>query len=59
MTVFWDVVPCSPVEIDRRFRGANCFHHQGDELAAREKLGSDMVAGRTISPDRAQCSDSL
>jgi hypothetical protein len=23
MTVFWDVVPCSLVEIDRRFRGAS------------------------------------
>jgi hypothetical protein len=25
MTVFWDVVPCSLVEIDRRFRGAYCI----------------------------------
>jgi hypothetical protein len=30
MTVFWDVAPCSVVEIDRRFRGAYCLHHQGD-----------------------------
>jgi hypothetical protein len=22
MTIFWDVVPCSLVEVDRRFRGA-------------------------------------
>jgi hypothetical protein len=28
--VFWDVVPCSHVEVDRRFRGAYCLHHQGD-----------------------------
>jgi hypothetical protein len=28
--VFWDVVPCSHVEVDRRFRGAYCFHHHGD-----------------------------
>jgi hypothetical protein len=30
MTVYWDVVPCSLVEIDRRFRGACCLSHQGD-----------------------------
>jgi hypothetical protein len=30
MTVFWDVVPCSVVEIDCRFRGAYCLLHQGD-----------------------------
>jgi hypothetical protein len=28
--VFWDVAPCSQVEVDRRFRGAYCLHHQGD-----------------------------
>jgi hypothetical protein len=27
MAVFWVVVPCSLVEVYRRFRGA-CFHHQ-------------------------------
>jgi hypothetical protein len=27
--VFWDVAPCSHVEVDRRFRGAYCLHHQG------------------------------
>jgi hypothetical protein len=30
--VYWDVVPCSHVAVDRRFRGAYCLHHQGDEL---------------------------
>jgi hypothetical protein len=29
MTVFWNVAPCNLVEIDRRFRGAYCLHHQG------------------------------
>jgi hypothetical protein len=28
--VFCDVAPCSHVEVDRRFRGAYCVHHQGD-----------------------------
>jgi hypothetical protein len=26
---FWDVVSCSLVRVDRRFRGAYCLHHQG------------------------------
>jgi hypothetical protein len=29
MAVFWVVVPCSLVEVYRRFRGACCLHHQG------------------------------
>jgi hypothetical protein len=29
--VFWEVAPFSHVEGDRRFRGAFCLHHQGDE----------------------------
>jgi hypothetical protein len=28
MAVFWNVVPCSLVEIYRRFGGAYCRHHQ-------------------------------
>jgi hypothetical protein len=27
---FWDVAPCILVEVNRRFRGARCLHHQGD-----------------------------
>jgi hypothetical protein len=30
MTPFWVIVPCR-AEVDRRFRGGYCFHHQGDE----------------------------
>jgi hypothetical protein len=30
MTAFWEIAPCSLVEVDRRFRGAYCLHHQGD-----------------------------
>jgi hypothetical protein len=29
--VFWVVAPCSLVEVYRRFRGACCLHHQGDD----------------------------
>jgi hypothetical protein len=31
MTGFWDNASCSLVEIDSRFTGAYCLHHQGDE----------------------------
>jgi hypothetical protein len=26
--VFWDVASCSQVQVDQRFRGAYCLHHQ-------------------------------
>jgi hypothetical protein len=29
--VFWDVEPCSNVEVDRLFKGAYCLHHKGDD----------------------------
>jgi hypothetical protein len=29
--VFWDVAPCSHVEVDRRFRGAYCLR-EGDDV---------------------------
>jgi hypothetical protein len=28
--VFWDIAPCSHIEVDRHFRGAYCLHHQGN-----------------------------
>jgi hypothetical protein len=33
MTVFWVVAPCSLLQVYRRFRGAFCLRHQGDEYA--------------------------
>jgi hypothetical protein len=38
MTVFWDVAPCSLVEVYRRFRCAHCLHHQGDETTRTSKM---------------------
>jgi hypothetical protein len=29
---FWNIAPCSLVEVDRHFRSAYCLHHQGDEF---------------------------
>jgi hypothetical protein len=34
VAVFWYVAPYSLAEIDRRFRGAYCLHHQGDKAAS-------------------------
>jgi hypothetical protein len=33
--VFWDVAPCSEIDVDRRFRGAYCLHYQGDRPLKR------------------------
>jgi hypothetical protein len=29
-TAFWDIAPCSKIEVDRRFRGVYWLHHQND-----------------------------
>jgi hypothetical protein len=31
MTSFWDIEPCSVVEVDTCFRGAYCRHRQGEK----------------------------
>jgi hypothetical protein len=31
MAAYWDVAPCSLVDIDQHFRGAFFFLHQGDD----------------------------
>jgi hypothetical protein len=36
MAVFWNVAPCSLVDIDRRFRGAYRLNHQGDVVNSSE-----------------------
>jgi hypothetical protein len=28
-SVFWDITPCSPLKVNRHFRGTYCLHHQG------------------------------
>jgi hypothetical protein len=30
LRIFWDVLPCFLLNIDRRFRGSYCLHHQGE-----------------------------
>jgi hypothetical protein len=32
MTVFWDISPCSLVEVHQHFRGAYCLHHDNTVL---------------------------
>jgi hypothetical protein len=29
---FWDVAPCSLVDVGQRFGGNNCLHHQGGRI---------------------------
>jgi hypothetical protein len=39
--MFWDVLPCSYLNVDRRFRGACCLHHQGGDTVVRYESGSE------------------
>jgi hypothetical protein len=35
MTPFWNIAPCSLVEVNGRYRDAYCLHRQGDESLKR------------------------
>jgi hypothetical protein len=32
-TVFWNVMPCIPVQVHLHFRGTNCLHLQGRRIS--------------------------
>jgi hypothetical protein len=49
MAVFWDVMPCSLVEIDRRFRGAFCLHHQGATSQKTAIFGREFIIAQFVS----------
>jgi hypothetical protein len=38
MTTFWDMAPCSLVEVDRRFRNEYCLHHHPPDYAGSTHL---------------------
>jgi hypothetical protein len=38
--VFWNVLTCSQIDVDRRFRGVCCLRHQGDEPALMAETAS-------------------
>jgi hypothetical protein len=38
MTAIWDIAPCCPVEVDRRFIGAYCLHPQVDDVKCSKHL---------------------
>jgi hypothetical protein len=57
--VFWDVSSCSYVEVDRRFRGAYCLHHQGYDKPVRISETSEnfnVNTQRYIPEDSKSCS---
>jgi hypothetical protein len=47
MTAFWDIVPCSLIEVYRSFGREYCFHHQGDDDPS--KIPSDPTDSYTSS----------
>jgi hypothetical protein len=40
MIAFWDVAPCSFLEVDRSFGGVCCFHHQDDSSVSTRLHGA-------------------
>jgi hypothetical protein len=42
MTVFWDIAPCSLVEIYQRFGGAYFLHHQSDHAVSTSETSMNI-----------------
>jgi hypothetical protein len=58
--VFWDVAPCSHVEVDQRFGGAYCLHHQG--ILMMEAVNFNFTTWRYIPEDstlHTRCCENL
>jgi hypothetical protein len=48
--IFWGVIPCSQIEILRRFGGTHCFHFQSRKLKqASNQQDSDNVLAAAYS----------
>jgi hypothetical protein len=37
-TIFWDITPCSPLKVNRRFGGTYCLHLQGRRISRARRL---------------------
>jgi hypothetical protein len=48
ITAFYDIAPCSLIEIDRRFTDAHCLHHQGGEIAQKTVIFNLNVVFRLV-----------
>jgi hypothetical protein len=55
VTVFWDDVPCSLVETGRRFRGAYCLHHQGNDRDYMAQHPRRQSTSLKVSFSRVEC----
>jgi hypothetical protein len=43
MRGFWNIGPCSLVEVDRRFRGAKCLHCQCDRCDEAVRISETSI----------------
>jgi hypothetical protein len=51
MAAFWNIVPCNLVDVNGRFRGAYCLHHQSSSLFINIAADGRMI-GLLASPMR-------
>jgi hypothetical protein len=57
-TIFWDVTPCSPVEIRQYFGGSHCFHLQCRKvIQASKQARRSQQAGRDEYTSLVTCLD--
>jgi hypothetical protein len=43
MAAFWDILPCSVIEVERRFRDAYCVQHEGVDGGSRVLISETSV----------------
>jgi hypothetical protein len=47
-TIFWDITPCSPLRVDRRFGGTYRLHVQGREISRARKRENRWEAEKAV-----------
>jgi hypothetical protein len=55
MTAFWNMVPCSLVDVEQCFRGVYCLYHQGDESLIALMMEAVCTSEMLLYSDTTQC----
>jgi hypothetical protein len=54
-SIFWDVMPCNPLKVNRHLGGTCCLHHQGRRLTQARNQRDASSRHRILNPTLSSC----